>query len=105
MLRAVAAVEPRAHNDPDRPGSRNPSAGDRRELTDADPDPVLSGADAVEKTTYAANVHGAGVDHRDARDVPVTASVPSGGGASPIAWIAGILALLALAAYAIGLFT
>ena len=112
-------VEPTAHNEPDPRGGRDPrqrseqsdrgarrepESIDRRQSTDADPDPVMSGADAVEKSTYVGDVHGADVGDREARGVPVTASVPSGGGASPIAWIAAILAILALLAYAVGLF-
>lgn len=101
MVRADGRVEPTSHNEPNR---RDPEPPRRRQLTDADPDPVLGGADAVEKSTYVADVHGADVGDREVRGVPVTASVSSGG-TSPIAWIAGLLALLALAAYAVGLFT
>ena len=64
----------------------------------------MGGADAIEKTTYIADVHGAGVENASGRGVPVTASVPAGG-ASPIAWVAAILAILALVAYATALFT
>ena len=80
-----------------------PSRRDRTNQTDAVPDPVLSGADAVEKTTYVADVHGADVGARKVDGEPVTASVPSGG-AAPIAWIAAILAILALVAYAAAMF-
>ena len=95
MLRACRDVEPHAHNEPGRQ--------DRAPQTDAAPDPILSGADAVEKTTYVGDVHGADAEERTTDRVPVTASVPSGG-ASPIAWIAGILAALALIAYAVAMF-
>ena len=88
-------MEPGAHNEPGRQ--------DRAPQTDAVPDPVLSGADAVEKTTYTGDVHGADVADRATRGVPVTASVPSGS-ASPIAWIAAILGILALIAYAAAMF-
>ena len=64
----------------------------------------MGGADAIEKTTYIADVHGAGVEDASGRGVPVTASVPAGS-ASPIAWVAAILAILALVAYATALFT
>ena len=66
---------------------------------------MLSGADAVEKTTYVGDVHGA--DVHGTNNVPpggVTASVRSGG-TSPIVWIAAVLAILALVAYAAGLFS
>jgi len=73
--------------------------------TDADPPPdgVLGGADAVEKTTYVGDVHGADARGRESGAAPVTASVRSGG-SSPLAWIAALLALGALAVYAAGLF-
>jgi hypothetical protein len=92
LVHADAIVEP----------SRNDRA-QRRSDSEAAPDTVLGGADAVEKTTYVSDVHGADVE-AGSRPVPVTASVHAGG-ASPIAWIAALLAVLALAVYAAGLFS
>jgi len=107
LVRADVLVEKSAHNnEPGRRDWREGDAVDRtsRESTDADPDPVVGGADAIEKTTYIADVHGAGVEDASGRGGPVTASVPAGG-ASPIAWVAAILAILALVAYATALFS
>ena len=88
-------MEPRAHNEP--------SQRDQPSHTDASPDPILSGADAVEKTTYIADVHGADTEGAGTRGVEITAAVHADS-ASPIAWIAAVLALLALVAYGAALF-
>ena len=104
LVRANVLVKDNPHNEPSGRQSRESDPATRRESTDADPDPVMSGADAVEKTTYVADVHGADVGDAATRGVPVTATVPSGG-TSPIVWIAAILAALALVAYAAALFT
>ena len=77
---------------------------DHTSHTDADPDPILSGADVVEKTTYVADVHGADTEAAGTRGVEVTASVRSDT-VSPIAWIAAVLAMLALVAYGAAMFS
>ena len=68
------------------------------------PESALGGADAIEKTTYAGNAHGTETGTRGAKDEPVTAQVRSGG-PGMIGVLVAILALLAFAIYAIGLFT
>jgi hypothetical protein len=65
---------------------------------------ATGGADAVEKTTYVADVHGAEVEEREPPPVPLTATVSSGGGFGALGWAAILLALLAFATYAMGLF-
>ena len=105
LLHARLVVTSSPNNDP-RDRERRDEPLPREQQTDAAPDPVLSGADAVEKTTYVGDVHGADV-HGSNNVVPpggVTASVRSGG-TSPIVWIAALLAILALVAYAAGLFS
>jgi hypothetical protein len=92
----MARVETPAHNEPDR--------NNRRSNTDAVPDPIMSGADAVEKTTYAADAHGTDAHAEKRGSDGVTASVRAGG-SSPLIWIAAVLALLALVAYAAALFS
>jgi hypothetical protein len=62
----------------------------------------LDGADAVEKTTYSGDAHGADVG--DNQGYRVTAPVSRPGGLGAIGWITLVLALLALAIYATGLF-
>jgi len=65
----------------------------------------LDDADAIEKTTYVGDRHGADVGH-DAEDtVPVTAPVDRPNGLGPVGWIAVVLAALALVIYASGLFS
>jgi hypothetical protein len=82
------------------------SAGDRRtrEPTPNEAEGVTGGADAVEKTTDVADVHGAEVEEREPPPVPLTATVSSGAGFGAIGWAAILLALLAFATYAMGLF-
>ena len=82
-----------------------------RESTNDHPDPefvdsetALGGADAVEKTTYVADVHGADVGEGEPPPVSLTATVSSGSGFGALGWAAILLALLAFAAYAMGLF-
>ena len=65
----------------------------------------LGDADAVEKTTYAADRHGADVGGDAHQPVAVTASVRSERGLGPLGWIVALLALVALAIYAAGLFS
>jgi hypothetical protein len=86
--------------------SARESADDRRtrEPTPNEADGVTGGADAVEKTTYVADVHGAEVEEREPPPVPLTATVSSGAGFGAIGWAAILLALLAFATYAMGLF-
>lgn len=88
-------------------GERPP---DDRPFTDSET--ALGGADAVQKTT-------AGVGHgtepvgtqeyapaglRKGGGGDVVARVSPGGGVSPIAWVVGIIAVLALLVYAFGIF-
>jgi hypothetical protein len=84
--------------DPDIGGADDESGRNRNEA------PYIGGADAVEKTTYASDVHGAEADGSAARPVPVTATVGHDRGLGPVGWIALVLAALVLAAYAAGLF-
>ncbi len=65
---------------------------------------VTGGADSVDKTTYVSDVHGSDVGAGQTRPVPLTATVSSGGGFGALGWGAILLALLAFAAYAMGLF-
>ncbi len=65
---------------------------------------VTGGADSVDKTTYVSDVHGSGAGSEQTRPVPLTATVSSGGGFGALGWGAILLALLAFAAYAMGLF-
>lgn len=65
----------------------------------------LDGADAVEKTTYAGNAHGADVGGNNAEHgLRVTAPVKRSEGLGALGWITLVLAVLALAVYATGLF-
>ncbi len=89
-------------------GERPP---DERPFTDSET--ALGGADAVQKTTYGVG-HGAEPigtqEHAPAGlrkgegDGDVVARVATGGGVSPVAWIVGILAVIALLVYAFGIF-
>ena len=63
----------------------------------------LDDADAVEKTTYASDAHGADVGDTKP-GLHVTAPVDRPGGLGTMGWIALVLAALALAIYASGLF-
>jgi hypothetical protein len=85
---------------PDRPNDRRIT----REPTPMEAEGITGGADSVDKTTYASDVHGSGVAKGQTRPVPVTATVRSGGGFGALGWVALLLALLAFAAYAMGLF-
>ncbi|HUQ79750.1 MAG TPA: hypothetical protein VM076_01360 [Gemmatimonadaceae bacterium] len=66
--------------------------------------PYLGGADSVDKTSYRGNAHSAEADDAAVGDPRVTAAVPSGGGMGLLGWITLGLAVVALAAYGIGLF-
>ena len=89
-------MEHRARNDP---SDRNP-----RVDAASVPDHILGGADAVEKTTYLGDVHGAEVGDPRAQHAPLTASVRAPSGVPSLVWIALALAVLALGAYAVALF-
>jgi hypothetical protein len=81
-----------------------PDDGETLNKVDRNANVYLDDADAVEKTTYVGDRHGADVGH-DAQDtVPVTAPVDRPKGLGPIGWIALVLAALAFAIYASGLF-
>lgn len=88
------------------PGERAP---DERPFTDSET--ALGGADAVQKTTYGVG-HGTeptGLEEhmpvgRRKGEGDVVARVATGGGVSPVAWVVGILAALALVVYAFGAF-
>ena len=63
----------------------------------------LGGADNVEKTTYTGNATGTEPGDGPGQNAAVTTRVGSGG--SNIAlWVTGVLALLAMLAYATGFF-
>ena len=64
----------------------------------------LDDGDAVEKTTFVGDRHGADVVNGADNQVPVTATVDRPSGLGPLGWIAVVLALVALAVYAAGLF-
>ena len=66
-------------------------------------EPDLGGADAVEKTTAAGDVHGAGPHPPHAAE-GVAATVPPGGGPALLVWVLLALVALVVLAYAIGLF-
>ena len=67
-----------------------------------DPEAAFGGADAVPKTTYT-SPQGTSMPERRGSARGVTASAPSGG-VGKIGWIVGGLVLLALIAYAAGVF-
>ena len=69
---------------------------------DRNTEPYLGGADAVEKTTAASDVHGAGA-HAPPASGGVAAKVPLGR-PSQLVWILLVLVVLVVLAYAIGLF-
>jgi hypothetical protein len=88
------------------PGERSP---DEAPFTDSET--ALGGADAVQKTTYGVG-HGTEPigtqelfkgQQKKGNDVMV-ARVATGGGVSPVAWLVGILGVLALLVYAFGAF-
>ena len=83
----------------DRPDESRDAGRDRYDAVE-----YLGGADAVEKTTYVSDVHGAEVEERE-EIVDLTATVPHQGGLGAVGWVAIVLALVALLAYAAGLFT
>ena len=89
-----------------RPGERSP---DEAPFTDSET--ALGGADSVQKTTWGVG-HGTeptGLEEhmpvgRRKGEGDVVARVATGGGVSPIAWVVGILGVLALVVYAFGAF-
>ena len=78
--------------------------GDSRNELPRNTNVDLGDADAVEKTTYLGDRHGADVGGEADRPVPVTSSVRIERGLGPLGWIATVLALLPLAVYGAGLF-
>src|SRR4029450_5658069 len=66
--------------------------------------PYLGGADSVEKTTYAGDVHGTDPNDTSRRPAGYTATVRHGGGLGTIGWILVVAAALIAIAYAAGLF-
>jgi hypothetical protein len=64
----------------------------------------LDDADAIEKTTYAGDAHGADVGEDAKPGLEVTAPVNRPGGLGTVGWITLAVAALALAIYATGLF-
>ena len=63
---------------------------------------ALGGADAVEKTTWVGDAHGTEPGRGPDKHADVTAQVGAGRGANPMAWVAAVIALGALAIYALG---
>lgn len=80
-----------------------PGGGERRTAKNTVPDSYLGGADAVEKSSYVGDVHGADVGAEQTRNAPVTAAVSGGNGLGALGWMTLVLALLMLAAYGVGL--
>jgi len=80
------------------PSSVNPAP-------DRDDQAYLGGGDAVEKTTYVSDVHGAGVNDAEGATVGLTATVRHSGGLGALGWILLVLVVLVVVAYAAGLFT
>lgn len=88
------------------PGERAP---DERPFTDSET--ALGGADAVQKTSWGVG-HGTEPDGleehapvgRKKGEGDVVSRVTPGGGVSPVAWVVGILGVLALLVYAFGAF-
>ena len=84
-------------------------APDQRPFTDSET--ALGGADAVQKTTWGVGHGGEPTgtqEHapvgRKKGDGDVVSRVSPGGGVSSVAWVVGILAVLALAVYSFGAF-
>lgn len=89
-----------------RPGERPP---DDRPFTDSET--ALGGADAVQKTSWGVGHGGEPTGTQEHAPVgrkkgegDVVSRVATGGGVSPVAWIVGILGVLALLVYAFGAF-
>ena len=87
----------------------NEPSPDQRPFTDSET--ALGGADSVQKTSYGVG-HG-GEPNGLEEHAPVNAKkgegdvvsrVATGGGVSPVAWVVGILGVLALLVYAFGAF-
>jgi len=85
-----------------RPTDTNPPSAVNR-LADQNGEPYLGGADSVEKTTYVADVHGASVNDAEQAPVGLTATVPHQGGLGSVGWIAVVVGMVILAAYAAAL--
>ena len=81
------------------PDTNPPSSVNR--TRDRNDQPYLGGADAVEKTTDAGNLHGADAHARPASG-GVTATVHHGS-PSLLIWVLLVLVVLVVLAYAIGL--
>ena len=87
----------------------NDTAPNGRTFTNSET--ALGGADSVQKTTWGVG-HGGDPDgtQEEARGQPkkgddvMVARIGTGGGTSPIAWVVGILGVLALLVYAFGAF-
>ena len=92
-------------------GNARPNERSVDELPFTDSETALGGADTVQKTSWGVG-HGTepiGTEEyqhggRKKGEGPVVARVAPGGGMSPIAWIVGVLGLLALLVYAFGIF-
>lgn len=72
---------------------------------DRNSEPYIGGADAVQKTSYNADVHGAEATGDDSTRGGVTATVASRSGLGPLGWVVLVVGALVLVAYAAGLFT
>ena len=86
----------------DRRDTNPPSSVNRPRDRNGEPD--IGGADAVQKTSYNADVHGTDATGEN-RTGGVTATVTSRDGLGPLGWTALVVAALVLVAYAAGLFT
>jgi hypothetical protein len=75
------------------------------EPRDRNSEPYIGGADAVQKTSYSGDVHGADAGGDDSTRGGVTATVASRRGLGPLGWAVLIIAALVFVAYAAGLFT
>ena len=87
-----------------KPTETNPPSG-VSPTPDRNNSAYLGGGDAVEKTTYVSDVHGAGVNDAEGSPVGLTATVRHSGGLGALGWILLVLVVLVVVAYAAGLFT
>lgn len=88
----------------DKPTETNPPSA-VSPTPDRSSKPYLGGADAVEKTSYVSDVHGAQINDAELAPVELTAAVRHRGGIGALGWFVLVLAVLVLVAYAAGLFT
>jgi hypothetical protein len=88
----------------EKPRETNPPSSVNR-TPDRASKPYIGGADSVEKTTYASDVHGAQVNDAEGTPVGLTATVRHRGGLGILGWVALLVAALLIVAYAAGLFT